>query len=285
MSDIDDSAAGPLPRSRRLICSVDQGGRGLVRHGRQAATISSPTGRPVRCRLLRRLHFANIKGNFTGQRRPAVGLVRNSPEKIDWSWAVGGRVGFVASETSDLLQRWLHRRLTSRASTFWMQLGAATGLVQGSRTRDGWFLGGGTEYQNIQIPGLFWKTEVRFSTFDSKTANQVCAVAGACGGPARSTRWIPAVRADRYHRAGLPLQLGWPGRREVLISAKSTAQKPRHRPGLFCAWKGARRTYRHACLHWPPPATAAFSDQYARRSRHSISDQSGSVIVCPSASR
>ena len=94
---------------------------------------------------------------------------------------------------------------------------------------------------------------------------------------------LQAIRADHQHVAGLPLQLERRSDRcEVLISAKPTAQKPRHRPGLFCSPQGAALPIRPAIA---ATATAAFSDRYARRNRHSISDQSGSVIACPRASR
>lgn len=32
----------------------------------------------------------------------------------------------------------------------------------------GWFLGGGYEYRFDWLPGLYWKTEYRFSTFNRK---------------------------------------------------------------------------------------------------------------------
>ena len=37
------------------------------------------------------------------------------------------------------------------------------------RTYKGWFLGAGDEYALNFLPGLFWKTEYRFSEFDAAT--------------------------------------------------------------------------------------------------------------------
>ena len=75
---------------------------------------------------------------------------------------------------------------------------------------------------------------------------------------------LQAAGTDHQHLAGLPLQLGWPGRREVLISAKSAAQKPRHRPGLFCACAASadcrparRRQIRCTCQRCKAPCSAA----------------------------
>jgi outer membrane immunogenic protein len=36
------------------------------------------------------------------------------------------------------------------------------------RKYTGWFLGGGYEYRFDWLPGLYWKTEYRFSTFNKK---------------------------------------------------------------------------------------------------------------------
>ena len=60
----------------------------------------------------------------------------------------------------------------------------ASGLVLPSRTKSGYFLGGGTEYAVNWVPGLFWKNEVRFSDFGNKTDAQVCTFVGGgsnCG--------------------------------------------------------------------------------------------------------
>ena len=57
-----------------------------------------------------------------------------------------------------------------------------TGLVPDQLESNGWFLGGGTEYQiTTSIPGLFWKNEFRFSEFDNRTAANVYLAAANCG--------------------------------------------------------------------------------------------------------
>ena len=143
--------------------------------------------------------WSNIKGQdsflctpcFAGGFGPAgfAGQQQN-----DWSWAVGGRIGYVVTPA---LLTYFNGGWTQ---SHWKQVnwfgndptlggfGAFTGLVLPSQTRNGWFIGGGTEYSfaNSWIPirGLFWKNEVRFSEFQNKTNNQICTVAGlgdGCG--------------------------------------------------------------------------------------------------------
>jgi outer membrane immunogenic protein len=40
------------------------------------------------------------------------------------------------------------------------------GITRDGGTAHGWFIGGGYEYAFNWLPGLFWKTEYRFSEFD-----------------------------------------------------------------------------------------------------------------------
>ena len=49
-----------------------------------------------------------------------------------------------------------------------IQPGVLTGDHINSKTYNGWFLGAGDEYALNFLPGLFWKTEYRFTSFDSK---------------------------------------------------------------------------------------------------------------------
>jgi len=113
-------------------------------------------------------------------------------QQNDWSWAVGGRIGYVVTPA---LLTYFNGGWTQ---SHWKQVnwfgndptvgsfGTFAGLVLPSQTRDGWFIGGGTEYSfaNSWLPirGLFWKNEVRFSEFQDKTYSQLCTVSGlSCG--------------------------------------------------------------------------------------------------------
>jgi outer membrane immunogenic protein len=104
--------------------------------------------------------------------------------KNDWTWAVGGRLGYVALPglLTYVNGGWTEANFTQTnfldAST-----GLTTGLVLPSQRRDGWFIGGGTEYAFNFLPGLFLKSEYRFADFDNHDVGQVCAgtVIGGCG--------------------------------------------------------------------------------------------------------
>lgn len=103
----------------------------------------------------------------------------------DYSWAVGGRIGYVA--LPGLLTYFnggytqAHYEGTNFFNSTTPATPLATGIVSGSRTRDGWFVGGGTEYAVSQLPGLFWKNEVRFSDLGNETNTLVCNTALGCG--------------------------------------------------------------------------------------------------------
>jgi outer membrane immunogenic protein len=95
---------------------------------------------------------------------------------------VGGRIGYVALPG---LLTYFNGGFTEAHFTTINYLDSgtflSTGLQLPSQTRDGYFLGGGTEYAITQFPGLFWKSEYRFSDFGNKTFSQVCTVTGPCG--------------------------------------------------------------------------------------------------------
>jgi outer membrane immunogenic protein len=128
--------------------------------------------------------FSNISGNSSfncpGGCVGPTGFIGS--QNNDWSWAVGGRLGYVALPGLLTYVNGGYTQGHFKGINFVdAAFGTPTGLVQGSHTRDGFFLGGGTEYAITQFPGLFWKNEYRYSQFGSKTYDQVCAVAIACG--------------------------------------------------------------------------------------------------------
>ena len=154
-------------------------------------------------------------------------------QQNDWSWAVGARLGYVVTPT---LLTYFNGGWTQ---SHWKQvnwinndpaaagLGAFSGLTLASQTRNGWFIGGGTEYSfaNSLIPihGLFWKNEVRFSEFGNNTTNQICTIAAACGAVgvqslARTHIVEQAATTELVYR----FQLDRCWRRQVLIFSLKT---------------------------------------------------------------
>ena len=86
-------------------------------------------------------------------------------EKQSSAWAVGGRIGYA-----------LAPQIMTYVDGGWTELrfdqinqvnsaGASVGFALPAHTYNGWFLGGGFEYNFtwLPIPGLFWRTEYRYS--------------------------------------------------------------------------------------------------------------------------
>ena len=153
--------------------------------------------------------WSDIKGdtdtfahNFNdGSAVGSVGSLKQSS-----AWAAGGRVGWVV--VPQLLTYFTGGYTeakfdgvdftTKLAQTGLGGVGTVTGLNLPSQTYHGWFIGGGTEYALGWIPGLFLKSEYRYSTYDSKTIGTNC-VGVSAPGPATSCATVgPSGFADRY---------------------------------------------------------------------------------------
>jgi outer membrane immunogenic protein len=108
--------------------------------------------------------FMDVRGDISTGGTFAPSLVGS--QKQDWQWAVGGRVGYVIVPQ---LMTYISGGYTQGhwKSTNLTAFGAAvpTGVLPGA-TKGGWFIGAGDEYALNFLPGLFWKTEYRYSEFD-----------------------------------------------------------------------------------------------------------------------
>jgi outer membrane immunogenic protein len=97
-------------------------------------------------------------------------------EKVDSQWAVGGRIGWLVNpNTLTYFSGGYTEATLTGVGNFFTPSPVTAGLFGTSvlgatlpgRTVQGWFLGGGVEYQSGWIPGLTWKTEYRFSEYDN----------------------------------------------------------------------------------------------------------------------
>jgi outer membrane immunogenic protein len=182
LMDVENSVVSPVAPFPVFDVGHDNGGRGWL--GKVAGGGDLQFGNWV-LGAFADYEFSDIAGNQsfncpTGCIGPTgfVGQLKN-----DWSWAVGGRLGYVAVPG---LLTYFNGGFTEghfkQVNFFDAALGTATGLGLPSQTRDGWFIGGGTEYAFNWLPGLFLKSEYRFADYGNKTFTQLCTVSTAsCG--------------------------------------------------------------------------------------------------------
>jgi outer membrane immunogenic protein len=112
--------------------------------------------------------FMDLHRNFQGSFGPFFG-----EEKETSAWAVGGRIGYLV--TPNVFTYWNGGYTQTRFDgiNFASSFGGPTFAVIGSHTYNGWFLGGGTEislsgFFGLPLPpGLFWRSEYRFSSYNS----------------------------------------------------------------------------------------------------------------------
>src|SRR5882757_3392817 len=113
--------------------------------------------------------FMDVKGDIStgGFFAPAI----TGSQKMDQQWAVGGRVGYLV--LPQLLTyvsggyTQAHWKSTDLSSFF----APGTVATLSGVTKGGWFIGTGDEYALNFLPGLFWKTEYRYSEFDRADAS------------------------------------------------------------------------------------------------------------------
>lgn len=107
--------------------------------------------------------FMDVKGDttFSG----VQSIIATGSQKQDSQWAVGGRLGYVVLPQ---LMTYVSGGYTQAhwKSTALAPFGFATTYTLPGATKGGWFIGAGDEYALSFLPGLFWKTEYRYSEFD-----------------------------------------------------------------------------------------------------------------------
>ena len=125
-------------------------------------------------------------------------------QKQDYQWAVGARVGYLVMPQ---LLTYLsggytqaHWTATNMVTSNPL-IGAPPTTLPGS-TKGGWFIGAGDEYALTSfLPGLFWKTEYRYSEFDrSNVAINVTATGGPFGFSETQKFREHSVRSELVYR-------------------------------------------------------------------------------------
>ncbi len=109
---------------------------------------------------------ANIQGQFAGAFPLGFGVNILGTAKESSAWAIGGRAGYLVTPT---LLAFVDGGYTE-ANFDQINLnvfGVPTGSSFLANTYQGWFIGGGTEYAlNFVWPGLFWRNEYRYASYN-----------------------------------------------------------------------------------------------------------------------
>jgi outer membrane immunogenic protein len=113
---------------------------------------------------------ADIHGSFTGAFPLGtfpLGTPLTGEQKERSAWAVGPRIGFLVTPT--VLTYWDGGYTQASFNSIGLAAaGVPTGSFYPSNTYNGWFLGGGTDIAISMVPGLFWRSEYRYSSYRSE---------------------------------------------------------------------------------------------------------------------
>jgi outer membrane immunogenic protein len=127
--------------------------------------------------------FGSIKGSLSP-------FALSSDEKLSWSWAAGGRIGWVA------LPNLLAYVSGGYTEAHFDQIDFDVGVYVPATTYKGWFLGSGYEYGLGFMPGLFWKTEYRFADYQG----QNIPIVGGGGDTFDSHKYVQTIRSALVYR-------------------------------------------------------------------------------------
>src|SRR5947207_6740656 len=123
--------------------------------------------------------FSDSKGQYSFN-CPGLGCAASGYSgqiKGPWAWSVGGRAGYLVGPS--LLTYWTGGFTQARFDQMNYsdaQTGASTGLVLPAQTFDGWYLGGGIEFElGGFVPGLYWRTDYRFPDYQTGNVWHPCA--------------------------------------------------------------------------------------------------------------
>jgi outer membrane immunogenic protein len=151
--------------------------------------------------------FSNMRGDFN-----PVGTTFVGQEKLTSTWAVGGRVGYLV--LPGLLTYFSGGYTQARFSQIDFLTGTfftvPTTLAASAQTYDGWFLGSGFEHALDFLPGLFWKTEYRFATYQAQNVPVYLTALGTTTlvEYERSTKYVQTLRSElvwRFNFGGAPV--------------------------------------------------------------------------------
>jgi outer membrane immunogenic protein len=144
--------------------------------------------------------FASIKGDFAAS---FDGTVIGGREKLKSAWAVGGRIGYLITPAvlTYISGGFTEARFSGvELATFEIPPDTVGARID-QHTYSGWFLGSGFEYNLGWMPGLFWRTEYRFASYDNENLLVVRSPSGApTGFSVDSEKFVQTIRSELVWR-------------------------------------------------------------------------------------
>jgi outer membrane immunogenic protein len=135
-------------------------------------------------------------------------------EHQNWAWAIGGRVGYIVwPQLLVYVSGGFTEAHFNRVELADQIDGLAIGSHIPGHTYQGWFFGTGYEYALGWVPGLFWKTEYRYSGFESVNLSVLDDATGLTTGNAiHSHKFAQAIRSElvwRFNWGGAVGRIRW----------------------------------------------------------------------------
>lgn len=146
--------------------------------------------------------WTNIIGTHTGDNPAAIGLNTQGNLTINDQFAIGGRVGYLVFPTLLSYVSAGYTQANMSGVTYTNLAGGLTGDNIGKQNYSGWFIGTGDEYSLANwLPGLFWKTEYRFSDFNTRDVPVIVTATGLPNGFSEHTHFYEnLVRTELVYR-------------------------------------------------------------------------------------
>jgi outer membrane immunogenic protein len=191
----DTTTINPVTGVCANCVASTQGGRGGL------GTVGGGYDRQVTAKIVAGVFgdvdFASLKGSLEDG-----GPVAFAETKMNRSWSVGGRIGYLVTPTvlSYLNFGYSQAHFTGEGASPNPPTGT---FIAGSRSyqafnTSGYFIGGGEEI--MFSPGWFWRNEYRVTNFDTRDIQACTTATGVCGvgGPGNSIRFAdPVVQTFR----------------------------------------------------------------------------------------
>jgi outer membrane immunogenic protein len=141
--------------------------------------------------------FMSLKGTLYVNDLAMVG-----DETERWAWGVGARVGWLVTPA---LLTYVNGGYTQtrfdQVNLVNISTGASENEYIAAHTYNGWFIGGGTEYNLNWIPGLFWRSEYRYASYRASDNSILNTSDGSLTGDAmHSTKFVQTIRSELVYR-------------------------------------------------------------------------------------